>query len=287
MPGETIFIGADGIPTSALPDPMVGVLAEPLPLTQGRTAIIRVGLSSPAWAEGRIGEWDLHFHQEDSLELVALQGINALIEPGLYDLQIDLYASEGGALTYSHTQPVRLRSGDYGFDPVLTVPEDTLDPENVEPEETFFASIVGADTPDRLWEDSFSFPTTYYTDSFPSVFGTRRNYNNLGYRFYHTGLDFYGGTGVAILAPARGRVAFAGPLKVRGNTTILDHGWGVFTVYMHQSEIFVEEGDLVRVGETIGSVGATGRVTGPHLHWEVRVGGIPVNPIEWVEGTFP
>jgi murein DD-endopeptidase MepM/ murein hydrolase activator NlpD len=74
---------------------------------------------------------------------------------------------------------------------------------------------------------------------------------------------------------------------VRGNTTILDHGWGIFTGYLHQSQILVSVGDVVDVGQTIGMVGATGRVTGPHLHWDVYVGGIPVNPLEWTSTAFP
>jgi len=74
---------------------------------------------------------------------------------------------------------------------------------------------------------------------------------------------------------------------VRGNTTIIDHGWGIFTAYLHQSELQVTVGDRVETGQIIGLVGGTGRVTGPHLHWEVWVGGVPVDPIEWAEGAFP
>ena len=69
--------------------------------------------------------------------------------------------------------------------------------------------------------------------------------------------------------------------------TFIDHGWGVFTGYLHQSELLVSEGDWVEVGDEIGLVGYTGRVTGPHLHWEVWVGGVPVNPLEWTSTAFP
>jgi murein DD-endopeptidase MepM/ murein hydrolase activator NlpD len=137
-----------------------------------------------------------------------------------------------------------------------------------------------------LWDGPFQFPSPY-TEAFPSRFGSRRNYNDTGYFYYHTGLDFYGGTGTQILAPAPGRVVFAGLLAVRGNTTFIDHGWGILTGYLHQSEIQVAEGDLVETGQVIGLVGATGRVTGAHLHWEIWVGGVPVDPLDWVANSYP
>ena len=90
-----------------------------------------------------------------------------------------------------------------------------------------------------------------------------------------------------ILAPAAGTVVFAGPMTVRGNATMMDHGWGVYTGYLHQSEILVKVGDKVTPGQVIGLVGGTGRVTGPHLHWEVWVGGVQVDPLEWLETVFP
>ncbi len=80
---------------------------------------------------------------------------------------------------------------------------------------------------------------------------------------------------------------FAGELTVRGNTTYIDHGWGVYTGYLHQSQIFVAPGDRVAPGDVIGMVGGTGRATGPHLHWEVWVGGVPVQPLEWTAAAWP
>ena len=68
---------------------------------------------------------------------------------------------------------------------------------------------------------------------------------------------------------------------------MIDHGWGVYTGYMHQSEILVEAGDFVEKGQLIGLVGGTGRVTGAHLHWEIWVGGVQVDPVEWLENSFP
>jgi murein DD-endopeptidase MepM/ murein hydrolase activator NlpD len=82
-------------------------------------------------------------------------------------------------------------------------------------------------------------------------------------------------------------VVFAGPLTVRGNATVIDHGWGIYTAYDHQSEVFVNPGEYVEPGQLIGLGGATGRVTGPHLHLEVWVGGVKVDPIDWLQKSFP
>jgi len=68
---------------------------------------------------------------------------------------------------------------------------------------------------------------------------------------------------------------------------VIDHGWGVYTAYGHQSEILVQVGDQVQKGQLIGLVGETGRVSGPHLHWEVIVGGVQVDPLQWLAREFP
>ena len=69
--------------------------------------------------------------------------------------------------------------------------------------------------------------------------------------------------------------------------TIINHGWGIYSGYMHQSEILIKTGDTVETGQLIGLVGGTGRVTGPHLHWEIWAGGVQVDPMDWLERTFP
>jgi murein DD-endopeptidase MepM/ murein hydrolase activator NlpD len=123
-----------------------------------------------------------------------------------------------------------------------------------------------------------------------SRFGTRRSYNNGALFTFHSGLDF----GVCsqthpldIYAPADGVVIFTGLKTVRGNVTIIDHGWGIYSGIFHQSAILVAVGDHVTAGQLIGKIGATGRVTGPHLHWDLWVNGVQVDPTIWLNQEFP
>ena len=74
---------------------------------------------------------------------------------------------------------------------------------------------------------------------------------------------------------------------MRGNATFIDHGEGIYTGYFHQEEIYVSVGQQVQAGELIGKIGGTGRVTGPHLHWEVWVNGVQVNPLDWLNQVYP
>jgi len=149
-------------------------------------------------------------------------------------------------------------------------------------------------TPEKMWDAPFTIPSPLpvdycleTNDCWTSRFGNRRSYNGSAYNRFHTGLDIVGGSGTEIYAPAPGVVVFAGPLTVRGNATVIDHGWGVYSAYMHQSEIMVEVGDRVETGQVIGIVGGTGRVEGPHLHWEIWVGGVQVDPVDWLGEQFP
>jgi len=286
VPGELLPVPGGDAAIGSLPAPVASASIKPVPAEQGSTAVIEVALNSDGGVQGTFVGHDLNFMDAGDGLRTALQGINALLDPGLYDLDIQVVEPDG-QMVFGFTQPFPVRSGGYGFDPVLFVPEETIGTENTVPEDEEIAQLVAPATTDKRWQGEFEFPSTYFTDSFPSVFGTRRNYNNTGYNAYHTGLDFYGGVGVEIQAPAPGKVVFSGPLTVRGNTTILDHGWGVYTLYFHQSEFLVSEGEEVDTGEVIGLVGGTGRVTGPHLHWEVRVGGEPVQPLDWVERSYP
>src|SRR5256886_11484819 len=124
--------------------------------------------------------------------------------------------------------------------------------------------IFGRVTPERLWDGKFRMPLDGVTTG--SNFGRRRILNgNPGTP--HGGGDLPGTTGTPVHAAQRGKVALAEELFFAGNTVVLDHGLGVYTFYGHLSEIDAKVGDTLEAGAALGKVGATGRVTGPHLHW--------------------
>ncbi|HEX5044494.1 MAG TPA: M23 family metallopeptidase [Candidatus Polarisedimenticolaceae bacterium] len=119
------------------------------------------------------------------------------------------------------------------------------------------------------------------------IFGERRFFNGQP-RAPHPGLDLKAATGTPVKAAGAGRVALAGDLYWTGGTVILDHGAGLFTVYAHLSKVEVAEGAVVEPGARVGLSGATGRVTGPHLHWGAKVGDVPVDPRALLDPTlFP
>ena len=276
---EMLYAPGGDSPTTALPPELDAVEVGPLPSVQGQVVVIQVTAPEGTQVSGRLGPWNLNLVERAPGDFVALQGVHALSEPGLLELEI-------GQLSGSmFSQPIELVEGDYGRE-VLQVPPETLDPENTGPEDELIGRVVGQITPEMQWEGVFAFPGSYY-ETFPSFFGTRRSYNGSEFIYYHTGLDLYGGSTTPVLAPAIGRVAFADNLTVRGNVTYLDHGGGVYSGFLHQSQILVQVGDPVEQGQIIGYVGGTGRVTGPHLHWEVWVGGVPVDPLLWTRTPFP
>lgn len=119
-----------------------------------------------------------------------------------------------------------------------------------------------------------------------SLFGLKRFFNNIPKR-PHNGLDIATPTGAPILAPASGKVINTGNYYFNGNTVFLDHGQGLLTAYLHLNEISVKAGQIVKQGETLGTVGETGRVTGPHLHWIVYLNKVAVDPALFISTDIP
>lgn len=138
--------------------------------------------------------------------------------------------------------------------------------------------------PYPLWQEPFLLPLE---GRFTSEFGYPRRYFSGGNISYHNGTDIAAPQGTPIFASNSGKVLIANFYPIKGGFTAIDHGAGVFSFYFHQSKLYVQEGDLVTRGQSIGEVGSTGLSTGPHLHWEMRVNGIATNPMSWVGKILP
>ena len=289
LPGDVLYSpipGGQGNATG-LPSAFLRASIEPLPLKQGSTEVIRVQTRESATLSGKLLDMPLHFFQVND-DQVALQGVHALLDPGVYPLLMEATLPDGSKQSYE--QMVLVTSGDYLSEDIPLNDPSTLDPAVTEPELQNLTALTAPATPTRFWDGLFTSPAIY-TDCFTSRYGTRRLYkvinSDIEIPGFHTGLDFCGGDGLQILAPAPGKVVFAAPLTVRGNATIIDHGWGVYSGFWHQSQISVNVGDMVETGQVIGLVGATGRVTGAHLHWVVWVNGVQVDPLNWLNQGYP
>ena len=119
-----------------------------------------------------------------------------------------------------------------------------------------------------------------------SQFGVGRSFNGGPVSGFHGGADYRGAEGSPVYAPGPGRVSWTGEMPIRGNTVIIDHGGGVKSGYHHLSRIDVAAGDTVEAGTPLGAVGSTGLVTGPHLHWELTIWGVNVDPVTWLGEAF-
>jgi murein DD-endopeptidase MepM/ murein hydrolase activator NlpD len=293
LPGDMLYqnVSEGSTEVSAIDAGLTAVTISPLPLVQGKTFEIFVKSPQNVTLNGSLNGYDLHFFPIDDQTQVALQGVYAMANPGLAPFTLSGTYADGKTFTYA--QSILLLSGDYPTDDPITVDPSLIDPAVTQPEEDQVKQITTPATQTRYWDGMFQIPAVY--NEYNATFGDRRSYNDGAYKSFHSGVDFAGGMGLPIYAPAAGKVVFTGQLTVRGNATIIDHGWGIYSAYFHQSEIDVNVGDMVSPGDVIGKVGNTGRVdnsdafegAGSHLHWEIWVNGVQVDPLEWLDKQYP
>src|SRR5215218_5724669 len=205
-----------------------------------------------------------------------LIGIDLETAPGVYVVSIEAGDSPGAeGTTYElSVAPRTFRTR------TLTVDEAFVNPPaaavaRIGREAAELNELWAASNPAKLWAGPFMRPVP---DPANSAFGTRSILNGQP-RSPHSGADFSSAAGTPIKAPNAGRVVLAGDRYFTGNTVVIDHGLGLFSLFAHLSEMAVKGGDSVKTGEVVGKVGATGRVTGPHLHWSVRLNGARIDPL--------
>lgn len=292
LPGDVFFYpgGETADIISVFSEKISRIEVGPLPVSQGHTAAIYIYAIEPGAFSGSVGENTLVFYQNaDQGYYYALNGISAIAEPGLIPLKISGEFENGEK--FAVEQNLLITSGGYRSEN-LSVEQTTVEQDVIQSENQQIQQILSLTSSDRFWGDSFRFPVDGSlvddTIAFSSTFGSRRSYNNGQYTGYHGGLDFSVVLmSLNIYAPAPGKVIYTGQMNIRGNTLFIDHGQGVVSGYAHMQEFKVNLGDMVEEGQLIGLIGKTGRVTGPHLHWDLFINGTPVDPFDWVENRYP
>ncbi len=291
LPGDVLYApgaAAQNQTANGLPSAFLDVQTPNLPFKQGGTAEIIVKPAAGATFSGVLVNQPLHFFPMGDGRMVALQGVYVMLNPGVYPLELDATLPDGTKQSFE--QMVLVGVGDQ---PKVAIPVPPEDPTIMESEDKQVASIVAQAIPTKYWQGKFTLPVGL-PYCIKDWFGTPRDlpYNGNMYHYFHGGVDY----GVCstdhpfdIYAAAPGTVVFTGKLNARGNVTIIDDGWGVYTLYAHQLDggIYVTVGQQVQAGQLIGHIGATGHVTGPHLHFEMWVNGIQVNPLDWLNNTYP
>jgi hypothetical protein len=184
---------------------------------------------------------------------------------------------------HSRTIPFRIVAGKYKTDE-LKVDSSRVNPnkkniERAQKEARKIKRVYAEGSIARLWDGEFQLPMT---SDITSPFGNKRVFNGQ-LKSFHNGVDFRARSATPVYAANSGVVKMAENLFYSGNAVVIDHGTGIFTIYAHLSRIDVTAGQLVEKGQRLGLTGATGRVSGPHLHWGVKVKGVAVNPMQLIQ----
>lgn len=239
------------------------------------------------WNSRNVPFWQVHGASTDSSKTPAtdlrqaILGVDLEKAPGTYPLLVHVQTAGGKPATCTLQIPVR--AGKFATER-LQVGKEFVEPtpeqiQRANEERDKLRAIFDQVIPEKLWDGDFRIPLDGVTTG--GNFGKRRILNGQP-GSPHSGVDFPAPTGTPVHAAQTGRVALAQELFFSGNTVVVDHGLGIYTFYGHLSEIDVKAGDDLQSGEVLGKVGATGRVTGPHLHWGLTVERARVNPLQLV-----
>ncbi len=221
------------------------------------------------------------FTEDGGLRWAGLAGIDLNTKPGSYKVTLSGTEESGEEVTAHGLIVVKSKkfpTRELTVEPkYVTPPADVL--ARIQRERARVDGIFNSTTAEKLWDGSFLLPVP---GKVISAFGKRSVYNGKP-GSPHRGTDFRGATGTPIRAPNAGKVVLVSDLYYTGKTVILDHGLGLYSYFGHMSSISAKEGALVQSGDIVGKVGATGMVTGPHLHWTVCLVGIRIDPLSLVD----
>ncbi len=258
------------------------VRQHPMEVHQGSIVRIKIEGIGITEVKGLVREQEIFFFPEPPDSYVALFGVDLEEKPGELTVAIQGRGRDGSKLEKVLRLQVRKRS--FPEERFSVAKEfDRFDDavrERIEKEQARLAQLWKVASPYRLWEGKFVEPVP---GPVTSPFGLRRIINGSP-RSPHSGVDFKAPSGTQIVATNRARVVLRDEFYFSGKSLVLDHGGGLYTMYFHLADFNVQGGAEVRKGDLIGWVGMTGRVTGPHLHWGIRLYGARVDPLELLAG---
>lgn len=263
--------------------PRFEVQSNPSSVGQGGAVVVHIRPNEPADVQASLGGARLRLYPT-GVEYWAVVGVDPEEKPGQREVVVEGRDQVGN--TGRSSSQVEVKATTFTRD-ALQVPSAMLPllaPAVRAAEDDSLKSVYQRDNGPPLWSGPFLLPISGRVST---EFGELRTYNGSPFAGYHGGTDFQASLGAPVQAPARGRVALREELKLRGRVLVLDHGGGVYTTYGHLSEWLVDLNQEVQQSQPIAKVGSSGLSTGPHLHWELWVGGKNVNPIEWTEREVP
>lgn len=254
------------------------ISADARALQPGELVIVTIKTQTPAAAvQGRAFQRALTPFQTGPGTWQALVGIDLATPPGAYSVAVTATLANGTSSSATYLLKVvakTFRTRTLKVDEAFVTPPASA-AARIEEDAKALARCWANPSADKLWTGAFVRPVPHDANS---AFGSRSVFNGQ-MRNPHTGADFSSPAGTPIKAPNAGRVVLARDLYFSGGTVVIDHGLGLFSLFAHLSAIDVKDGSPVTTGEVVGRVGGTGRVTGAHLHWMVRVGGARVDPL--------
>ena len=230
---------------------------------------------------------NIHFYKIGESYYKALMGIPLGIDKGKYRIKIIINGEQKyGLIKYPfYVRKIKYKSGRVNL---ASKKRELLLPskEKIE-EQKVLRRVLQRSFAKQYWSGRFIYPVRNHR--IISDFGKKRKYyinGNYLYQRFHYGIDLYGKKGTEIFAPNSGIIAFAGNRITTGNTIVIDHGLGVFSLFFHLDEIDVNQGNFVGKGCLIGKVGNTGLAESSHLHWGLLVNMVYVDPVQWIEYKF-
>lgn len=277
----SLTIGFPG--TASYADERPAWTLHPAKLAIGQVGLFSISDVPATRVTGAFLNRPVYFHPGSGRQ-AALLPVDISTPPGNYPLTIEYQHVHHGTKKVITIQ-VEVQPYEFSVEELtlpekmVTFPEEIL--KRIQDEKKAVDAVFEKNSESLLWNGGFIKPVE---DDIVGLFGSRRILNGEE-RSRHLGVDIRGKEGTPIRCANSGRIALAGDFYLLGSAVILDHGQGVFTMYCHLSKAAVKEGQPVAKGELVGEVGATGRATGPHLHWGAVICGAKVDPLSLIEAT--